>query len=451
MYTRGRRSTRGTWSVRPTVSRVHCASVQRRLWIFLLALVLVLAAAGGWAWSDRCGDWTAVRPLLVASGNGEGALRAGAARAALTPPFPIVVAGYAPPRPEASRAFPPLEARALMLETPPLKVAIVSVDLLSLPADVANRVRERVADLGLSEVWVAATHAHSSFGGYDARTVSEIAGTGAFRVEARAAVVDACVSALRGAARALHAAELDVGSAEHPELIHARTGTAADPLFTRVRVRSAADARVVAEIWLLAAHPTLAVRERPTLSPDYPGLVDPDDAPVIVVLQGAVGNAGAIVPDGEGEAAERFARAVRGAFQSVPMSRVDRVAISFSRVVFGLPRPDARRLVPAIARGPVENLLCGSTERTAVLSALRLGSLTWMALPLEPTADAARALEETSGARAVALVGGYLGYVDGVRAVNERAGESRRQYFGPELLEAIQRAGSLATSALAPR
>jgi hypothetical protein len=41
--------------------------------------------------------------------------------------------------------------------------------------------------------------------------------------------------------------------------------------------------------------------------------------------------------------------------------------------------------------------------------------------------------------------------VDGANAVSEGGGESRRQYFGPQLLEAIERAGSLATSALGRR
>ncbi|HZA13121.1 MAG TPA: neutral/alkaline non-lysosomal ceramidase N-terminal domain-containing protein [Myxococcaceae bacterium] len=421
-----------------------------RPWHFLLASSALIAAAAGWAWSDRCGEWTATAPRLVASGGGAGELRAGAARAALAPPFPIVVAGYAPPRPEASSAARSLQARALVLEAGNVKVAILSVDLLTVPADVANRVRERVEDLGLSELWLAATHAHSSFGGYDARAVSEIAGTGAFRVEARAAVVEACVRALRSAARAVRPAELEVGEAERPELSRARTGASVDPRITRVRVR-APDAPPIAEMWLLAAHPTLAPRERDALSPDYPGWVEGDDAPVTLVLQGAVGNAAAVAPEGSAEASERFAGAVRGAFQSVSIARVDSVAIAFSRVVFGLPRPDARRLVPAIARGPAENLLCGSAERTAVISVLRLGPLTWIALPLEPTADAARAIEAATGARPIALVGGYLGYVDGAKAVSEGGGESRRQYFGPQLLEAIERAGSLATSALGRR
>jgi neutral ceramidase len=299
-------------------------------------------------------------------------------------------------------------------------------------------------------VWIAATHAHSSFGGYDGRPVSEVAGTGGFRADAQAAVVEACVSAVRAAHGALEAAVLEVGVGERPELTRPRTGSAADPRLTRVRLRSVAEARVLAELWVLAAHPTLASRDSAMLSPDYPGFVDPDGAPVVIALQGAVGNAGAVIPPGEGDGSERFARAVRDAFAQVTTAPVDLQRIAFARVTFRLPRPDARRLVPAIARAPTENLLCDSAERTATVSALRLGTLTWVAVPLEPTAEAARTLERASGGRVVGLVGGYLGYLEGLDAVREGAGESRRQYFGPELLQRIEDAASLATSALAP-
>ena len=424
---------------------------RRRVQLLLVAAAAAVAVAAAWASRDRCGEWAPGRPSLVAAGTARGALRAGAARAILSPPFPIVVAGYAPPRPEASSAVAPLEARAVVLEAPPVKVAIVSVDLLTLPADVADEVRERISDLRISETWIAATHAHSSFGGYDGRAVSEIAGTGTFREDARAAVVEGCVSAVRAAHGALQAAVLEVGQAEHPALTHPRTGEAADPRLTRVRVRSTAEARVLAELWLLAAHPTLVPRDSTALSPDFPGWVNPNGAPVILVLQGAVGNAGAVVPPGEGEAAQRFAGAVRDAFAQVGVAPVEPAEIAFARVAFRLPRPDARRLVPAIARAPTENVLCESAERTATLSALRIGTLTWIAVPLEPTAEAARALEKASGGRVVGLVGGYLGYVDGVDAVRNGAGESRRQYFGPELLDRLAEAASLATSAIAPR
>jgi hypothetical protein len=74
----------------------------------------------------------------------------------------------------------------------------------------------------------------------------------------------------------------------------------------------------------------------------------------------------------------------------------------------------------------------------ARISALQIGPLRIVAIPGEPTPGAGRILEAESGAqRVVALTNGYIGYIETPEVLRLRLGESRRQYFAPELLATL--------------
>lgn len=412
------------------------------------ALLLAIGGAyaiASWNW---CGRWERAPAALQAAGLAHGALRAGAARVELSLPYPVTVAGHPPPRPDATRASSPLHARAVVLEVPPVRVGIVSLDLLTAPTSLVERIREEAAGLGFSDVWVIASHAHSSVGGYDPRLVSELAGTGNHREDIPPALTQAAVEALRAANEALAPARVQVAVGEIGALVRARSGGEADPRFTRVQIEG--ETAPIAELWLVAAHPTLVSRETTTLSPDYPGLL-PEEPASVIVLQTSVGNASAAVPEGEGEAPVRFARALKDAAPRDATALGDSLTLGFSRVTVGAPRPDSSRLVPWFSRAAGDNFLCTSAERTFEVSALRIGDRVWLSVPGEPTYGAARSLEAESGAdRVLALTNGYLGYVETAEQVESGAGESKRQYFGPELLEIVGSAAKLAVGAVKP-
>src|SRR5581483_9177704 len=129
-----------------------------------------------------------------------------------------------PPRPEVTSAHHPLRARAVVLKQGALSFGLVSLDVLLIPDDVAAEIRSRS---GLSEAWVVATHTHSSFGGYDARWLAQLAGTGRFREAARRALVDGAVEALVKAAADASQAQLEVAGGEG-DLSIPRSGAASD-------------------------------------------------------------------------------------------------------------------------------------------------------------------------------------------------------------------------------
>ncbi|MFP2900138.1 hypothetical protein ACLEQD_27805, partial [Corallococcus sp. 4LFB] len=103
----------------------------------------------------------------------------------------------------------------------------------------------------------------------------------------------------------------------------------------------------------------------------------------------------------------------------------------------------------AFARAAGDNFLCASSPRDAEVDALALGPLELLTLPGEPTVGAGRALAELSGATHVlGLANGYVGYLDTAEQVRAGQGESRRQYFGPGLLERLGTAARVASGAV---
>ncbi len=429
------------------------ASLQRRLRSLLPMALLSIGAAYALASWNWCGRWEDRPPVLLGQVHGEGPLRAGAARVELQPPFPVVVAGHPPPRADARQADPRLHARAVVVAAGDVRLGLVSLDLLSAPDALVRGIRERTKELGLQGVLVFATHTHSSFGGYDERLMSQLAGTGRFRPAAVEAATSAGAEALRQAAANLSEVTLEVGEAREPSLVYARSGgEVPSGQLTRVVLRGAASP--VAELLVFAGHPTLIPREREFVDPDYPGRLSTlheEKGGVTLVLQGAAGNASVAFNDGRHgvERAVAFAQALAGlADRTALTASPGPVRLAMARAEVSLPRPDSSRLVPSFSRAAGDNLLCRSSPRRAEVSAVAVGPLELLLLPGEPTVGAGDVLARRTGATGVlGLADGYLGYVETPERVKEGSGESLRQYYGPVLLERLGTGAQLAAEA----
>lgn len=427
---------------------------RRILWL-PTAVLAALAAAYGVASLDWCARPAEAVPSLLGSGAAEGTLHAGAAQVDLSPPLPAVVAGYPPRRPDASGIHFPLRVRALVLQVEQMRLGLVSVDLLTIPESLAAEVRRAVADLKLAHVWVTATHAHSSFGGYDQSLLAQFAGTGRYRDSMRAAVERGAIEALQRAAASLAPAELEIGEGTFPLLVAPRSeGLQPDGRLTRLVIKRSPDGSPLAQWIIFAAHPTLVPRPSQMLAPDYPGLFaaaqEKAGAGITLVTQGAVGNAVASVEfDDPSQAPDRFAGELAKATAEVSLAPTSPMRLAFTRVAVSLPQADASRLVPRLWRGAADNLLCLAAPSKAELSALQLGPLKLLVLPGEPTPGAAELLRRESGAQTVmALTDGYIGYVEVPELLALGIGESKRQYFRAELLAQLARAAHFACDKL---
>ncbi|EAU66763.1 neutral/alkaline non-lysosomal ceramidase N-terminal domain-containing protein, partial [Stigmatella aurantiaca] len=400
---------------------------------FILLTVGAAYALASWNW---CGRWDERAPVLLDRLQGEGPLRAGAAKVPLHPPFPAVVAGYPPPRPEAAQANPPVHARALVVQAGEARVGLVSLELMSVTEPLVRQIRERVADLKLGGVLVFATHTHSSFGGYDARVVAQLVGTGRYRDASVNAAVSAASDALRKAADSLADVTLEVGEAREPGFVYSRSaGEPPDGALTRAVLRGAVGP--VAEMIIFAAHPTMVGRQRAYVDPDYPGRLSElreAQGGVTLFFQGAGGNASVAFKEGKGaERVAAFAQAMSGLVdRALPQAVPGEVRLALARAEVALPRPDASRLVPRLTRAAGDNFLCHSASHVAEVSALMLGPLQLLTIPGEPTVGAGQVLCQRTGAsRVLGLSADYLGYVELPSLVAQRSGEAVRQYYGP--------------------
>lgn len=423
-------------------------SRSRRAALLLGGLLLLLLLVGG---HDFCRGRGLTAPVVQLQAEADGPLLAGAATQALDVPLPATVAGYGVPRATARTVAFPVRARALVVERGAVRVGLVSLDLLVGDEALESAIREATWNLELTDTWVVVTHTHSGPGGYASNLVAQVAGTGRFRQATRDAVVAAAAGALADAYQARQPVALRFGEGAVPELVGARE----PPPDVDARLsRLVFDGRdgPLAQLLVFSCHPTLVPRPPVGLDPDWPGRLAEAEARrghgLTLVLQGAVGNASPALREDSGERLSRFLTELASAADALKLAPAPGF-LGVARVRVELPGPDAQRLVPGFARPLTNNLLCAVSPREASVGLLRLGPLTLLGVPAEPSAASGRVLEAASGAhRVVALVNGYLGYVETPEHLAKAEGEAERQLLGSGFLDVLVQGARSARAAL---
>jgi hypothetical protein len=408
-------------------------------------------------------------PRLQTRVSDSGPLRSGAAEVAIAVPFPSTKAGYGPrDRVEAQRASSPILARALALEAGKVRFTLLEADLLEVDSKLLPELSTR---LGASpgEIWLCASHAHSSLGNYDPNLLAQVAGTGSFHPAAREALLVALADAYARAWKAVEPVELEVGEGELEGVTVNRSDDEApvDRQLVHVLLKGAAN---TTEVIRLAAHPTLATREEPALDGDYPEALaqlrststptptpTPTSGPAphpVFVLQGAVGDAS--INRERASAPEAFAKLVDA---QLPATKRVEGNVSFSLTRATVPLPAAElEAAPSWARRAASNLIDPIAPRQAEISVLELGPLSVLAMPAEPTFASSEALLAPLRSQAKAgdvvtvlgLCNGYVGYVEPLETVKQGQGEAERTYFGPSLLDTLVRGASLVVQTSTP-
>jgi neutral ceramidase len=418
------------------------AASRRRVRELGLMLLLVLGgvyALASFPWC-RVPGVGALPEVVVHRASEHRALEVGAARVEVTLPFPVTTAGYGPPRSVATTQQTPLFVRAVVMAQGTFRFGWVEVELVTAPDTLRQAIKARASEVQLSELWLTASHTHSSTGAYDPRWISEVVGTGNYRSEVEEAWVKAASSALVEATSRLEKVAVVKGESVEPTLNAPRTGDSVDERLEVVRFQGAAP---VAQWVVLSAHPTLVPRRTTALSSDYPGLAARAEESaghgITFVLQRAVGNA---VVEGPLAAPEKIAEALVAAVAKIPLVPVTMPAdavLWLASVEVAPPELDASRLVPGIFQAAGRNALCLGATGNPVVSTLKWGPLSWVAVPFEPTRASVLALEaEAPGATVVALTNGYWGYLEPAGVVKAGSGEARRQYYSGDLLDVLK-------------
>ena len=399
-----------------------------------VALLLAVLGIASLPWTP---PRTPTPPRVVASSRGVGPLRAGAgeARFALPPDAPI--AGFARLRYGSEGVPSPVGVRALVLEEPGCRVALVSAEILLVPESLQAEIASRVADLGLSGLVLAATHTHAGPGGYVDGFFFERIATGSFDPRMRAAVVEAAVTAIREAAGALAPARLATIRSAADDLARSRSGGLEDAPLTVLRlVRT--DGEPLAELTVFAAHATILGKRNRVISGDWPGrfLQGGTHGPR-VFFQGAIGDQST---EGPSSGSPRgFANVLSTRVDALPFGAPDPAPhLAYAVAEVGLPRNEIGA-APALLRPAARNLAARTFPASARVEAIRLGPVLLAAVPGEPTSAVGAAWRATlpSGAVVVSLANGYVGYVEEPARMAERVGETHLTYYGPALAQTL--------------
>jgi hypothetical protein len=387
------------------------------------------------AWTDRCGEWPSGEPVVTAAAVGAGPLRVGAAKQAVELSQAVTVGGYGPFRSSATSGDA-VFAAATVMEVGGQRAGLVSLELLFVTEPLVAAIRT-----GFDfPIMVSATHTHTSMGQFDRRPFAQVAALGLFDARVESAVASAARAAIKDALSSLRTATLSTQTFSTAELVTPRSGDAVD---TRGLELTFSEGQTVISRWiLLAAHPTLAPRRISTFDTDWPGAVARgSDAGVTLVLQTSVGNASVnrqVFAD-ESAVASHLKTRPRLEFEACETH-----SLSLTTARIPLPRPDGSRVAPFPANRFIENLACIRSEMDAEVTTLRLGCVSLLFLPAEPSWAAVRLLEARSEVtRVVALSNGYLGYLEPDEVVHQGLGESKRQWFSAPLFTRLDAAARL--------
>ena len=389
-------------------------------------------------------------PRVVSAARGSGPLSAGAAAVPLFTPPGVPIGGYPRLRYASEGVEDEPMARALVLTEPGLSVALVSVDVLVIPAALRRKVEALLGDLRLGAVLVAATHTHSGPGGFWDDVLGSRLGTGPYEPALEDALAGRIADAVRAAAAARAPATVSVAGSRREDLVRNRDGGARGGQLLVIRVERPG-AEVVGQVVVFPAHATTRESRNRLLSGDWPGALARELPGVTVFLQGAEGDQTWVLPARQpGPPHLAYGRLLAEEVQRLPYPPGDGAPeLAAAAAEVSLPAPSFGA-VPAFLDRLLANLLWSWMPGRTGVVALRIGPATLLAVPAEPGEAVGSAWRRTlgPGAEVVSLAGDYIGYVETPEAVRARTGEAKRTYLGPELARVLQEGLAAAKGAL---
>ena len=200
-----------------------------------------------------------------------GNLRAGVARADITPPVGVDLCGFSAREKPSQGVHDALEAKALVLDNGSKRIAILTADLIGLPRALVQELfarLEKTCGLAAGDVMVACSHTHS---GPNTGVLTDMGSASAEYIERLlAGLVDAAAAACEDSRPAA------IGGAVHPSGAQVSYNRAFDdgPLdrdLGMVKVVDGKTKRTMAVLVNYTCHPVVLGPENLDISADYPG------------------------------------------------------------------------------------------------------------------------------------------------------------------------------------
>ena len=388
-----------------------------------------------------------------------GALAAGFGRARLTPTInssqdvpeqgqfhSLPLAGYGNRHGKpATGVHDDLYVKAVALRVQDRLGVMVGADALIIPRDVEEKAMQRLErESGLTrpQVYLSATHTHSSLGGWGEGKLAE-SFAGPFQPGAQVWFADCIVAAVQNALKDLKPARFGQGRFDAARFIRNRlVGELGkvDPEFSYALLEQAEGKRAV--LGVFGAHATILSSDMMQFSADYPGAwqrtIEGATGAMAVFLAGGVGSHSP-VPGTNGLAGvEQMGQALaRMVIQQLPHTPLTN-AVTFGMLGLDVTMPplnvrisDEFRLRPWLAARLVP------AKSTSFLQAFRIDDTVWISTPCDFSGELALGLKDYLRARGHNAVitsfnGDYVGYVIPARYYHLGGYEPRlMSFFGP--------------------
>lgn len=374
-------------------------------------------------------------------------LRAGWAKARLTPAFTTPTGGYGVRKGKHwTTIADSVWVRAIVFDNGNGPVALVASDLLITPPTVSEQLRKRLPEIGLTweSVYFGAIHSHNSLGGWAPGLVGNLF-SGSYDQRVVDHITNTILAALQKAKADLQLTEVSYRQVNAPEFVYNRLDNTkpVDPFFRLLRLKRT-DGKT-ATLVTYPAHATLIdIFSYQYLSRDWPGrLVDGlerETGGFALYLAGAVGSMGPKGPPTGKDfplinqyAADILTRLKPELtqFQTRPDSTVGLLTLPLT-----LRDPAPRVLGDWRIRPWLFHAVYG--DYPSDLKALRIGPVLLISTPCDFSGELLPPLTQAAKQQGLDLMvtsfsGGYVGYITPDAYYEKDAYETRvMNWFGPQ-------------------
>jgi neutral ceramidase len=324
---------------------------------------------------------------------------------------------------------------------------MLGADALIIPPEVTDLAMDQLRQqlhLSRAQIYLSATHSHSSLGGWGQGMVAE-AFAGGFQPGVRVWFANRIVTAVREAVADLKPASLGQGQFSAPEFVRNRlVGNLGrtDPIFSYSVFKQ--DHGRTAVLGSYAAHATILSSDQMEFSADYPGCwqkaVQEATGGMAVFLAGSVGSHSPLPPERGFAGAVRMGDALAQELvrQMVGLSLTNSVSFGMVGLEFPMP-PTNVRLTDGIRLRPWLTRHLVPVRPTSFLQGFRLGSQVWLSTPCDFSGELALGIQDDLQHRGYEAVitsfnGDYVGYVIPVKYYHLDGYEPRTMsFFGPNV------------------
>jgi hypothetical protein len=390
-----------------------------------------------------------------------GELQAGFGRAQLSPTVKVSqddpsqgrfrslpLAGYGNRHGKTARGVhDPLYVKAVALKVQDSLGIMLGADALIIPREVeemAMRRLERESGLRREQVYLSASHSHSSLGGWGEGLVAE-AFAGGFQPGARAWFSDRLVEAVQKAIKDLQPARIGQGRFKASQFVRNRlVGSLGqvDPEFSYALVEQDSGQRAV--LGVFGAHATILSSDMMEFSADYPGAweraVEKATGGMAVFLAGDVGSQSPVPAASGLTGVEQMGLALaQRLVEQLPLTPLTN-SLTFGMLGLEVTLPplnmrvtDGLRLRPWLAGKLVPG------NRHSFLQVFRVDGSVWISTPCDFSGELALGIKDClhahgSNAIITSFNGDYIGYVIPSRYYHLSGYEPRlMSFFGPNV------------------